>query len=194
MTFIVQETNWTRREDGRAGRDGPFQPDPPGLAPGSTRHERWRRAATTWLTAAEWLAVLRIGLGVWWFESFRHKDKAAWFQRGAGISWGQSVAEKHKWPFVKKGFDAVVVPRPKAMAYVVVLGELAIGLGLIFGFLTPIAAIAGILLNIMYFILMISDWAEQGQNFMMILASVVVLGTHAWNTWSIDHWLHLFGA
>jgi thiosulfate dehydrogenase [quinone] large subunit len=147
---------------------------------------------TTWLTAAEWLAVLRIGLGVWWFESFRHKDKAAWFQRGAGISWGQSVAEKHKWPFVKKGFDAIVVPRPKAMAYIVVMGELAIGLGLILGFLTPVAAIAGILLNITYFILMISDWAEQGQNFMMILASVVVLGTHAWNTWSIDHWLHIW--
>ena len=147
---------------------------------------------TTWLTAAEWLAVLRIGLGLWWFESFRHKDKAAWFQRGAGISWGQSVAEKHKWAFVKQGFDVIVVPRPKVMAYVVVFGELAIGLGLIFGFLTPIAAVAGILLNVMYFILMISDWAEQGQNFMMILASVVVLGAHAWNTWSIDHWLHIW--
>ena len=113
---------------------------------------------------------------MWWFESFRHKDKAAWFKRGAGISWGQSVADKHKWAFVKQGFNVIVVPRPKAMAYVVVLGELAIGLGLILGFLTPIAAIAGILLNVMYFILMISDWAEQGQNFMMILASVVVLG------------------
>ena len=79
--------------------------------------------STTWLTAAEWLAVLRIGLGVWWFESFRHKDKAAWFQRGAGISWGQSVAEKHKWTFVKTGFNTVVVPRPKVMAYVVVLGR-----------------------------------------------------------------------
>jgi len=149
-------------------------------------------SGTTWLTAAEWLAVLRIGLGLWWFESFRHKDKAAWFQRGAGISWGKSVAEKHQWPFVKKGFDAVVAPRPKAMAYVVVFGELAIGLGLIFGVLTPIAAIAGILLNLMYFVLMISDWAEQGQNFMMILASVVVLGTHAWHTWSIGHWLGFF--
>jgi thiosulfate dehydrogenase (quinone) large subunit len=150
--------------------------------------------STTWLNGIEWLAVLRIGLGVWWFESFRHKDKAAWFQRGAGISWGASIAEKHKWAFVKTGFDKVVAPRPKVMAYVVVLGELAIGLGLILGFLTPVAAIAGILLNLMYFVLMITDWAEQGQNFMMILASVVVLGTHAWNTWSIDHALHLFGA
>jgi thiosulfate dehydrogenase [quinone] large subunit len=150
--------------------------------------------STTWLHGDQWLAVLRIGLGAWWFKSFWHKDKAAWFKRGAGISWGQSVAEKHKWPFVKKSFDAVVLPHPKTMAYVVVLGEGAIGLGLILGFLSPIAAIAGILLNIMYFILMITDWAEQGQNFMMILASVVVLGTHAWNLWSFDHLWHLFGA
>jgi thiosulfate dehydrogenase [quinone] large subunit len=149
---------------------------------------------TTWLTAVEWLAVLRIGLGAWWFKSFWHKDKAAWFQRGAGINWGQSVAEKHKWPFVGKSFKAVVLPHPKAMAYIIVLGEGAIGLGLILGFLSPIAAIAGILLNIMYLILMIDDWAEQGQNYMLILAAVVVLGTHAWNTWSIDHWLHLFGS
>jgi thiosulfate dehydrogenase [quinone] large subunit len=149
---------------------------------------------TTWLTAAEWLAVLRIGLGLWWCESFRHKNKAAWLKRGAGISWGKEIAEKHKWPFVKKGFDKVVAPYPKAMAYVVVFGELAIGLGLVLGFLTPVAAFAGILLNVTYFILMISDWAEQGQNLMMILAAAVVLGAHGWITWSIDHWLHIFGA
>lgn len=151
-------------------------------------------SGTTWLSVAEWLAVLRIGLGLWWIESFRHKDKAAWLVRGAGISWGQSVAEKHKWPFVKSGFDKVVAPHPKTMAYVVVFGELAIGLGLALGFLTPIAAVASILLNITYFVLMITDWAEQGQNLMMILIAVVVLGTHAWGTWSIDHWLGLFGA
>lgn len=149
---------------------------------------------TTWLTAGEWLAVLRIGLGLWWCESVRHKNWGAWLKRGAGISWGQSVAEKHKWPFVKTGFDKIVAPRPKIMAYVIVFGELAVGLGLVFGFLTPIAAIAGILLNLNYFILMISDWAEQGQNAMMILAAVVILGAHGWNDWSLDRALHLFGA
>ncbi len=85
-------------------------------------------------------------------------------------------------------------PHPNPMAYVVVFCELAIGLGLGLGFLTPIAAFASILLNLLYFTLMISDWAEQGQNLMMILAAVVVLGTHAWDMWSIDHLLHLFGA
>ena len=33
---------------------------------------------TTWLTGAEWAAVLRIGLGLWWLESFRHKNFEAW--------------------------------------------------------------------------------------------------------------------
>ena len=67
---------------------------------------------STWLTTAEWLAVFRIGVGLWWLQSFRHKDLGAWLKQGAGISWGASVAEKHKWPFVKTGFDKVVKPHP----------------------------------------------------------------------------------
>jgi thiosulfate dehydrogenase [quinone] large subunit len=134
-----------------------------------------------------WVAILRIGVGLWWLESWRHKNKRSWFEDGSGIKWAASVAEKHRWAFVRRGFDTVVAPRQKQMAYVVVYGELAIGLGLVFGFLTPVAAVAGMLLNVMYFVLMIHDWAEQGQNSMMFLAQLVVLGTQAWEVWSIDH-------
>lgn len=140
---------------------------------------------TTLLEADEWLAVLRIGLGLWWLESWRHKDKRGWFERGTGIAWAKSVAEKHRWGFVRDTFTRVVEPRPKTMAYVIVTSELLIGLGLVFGFLTPIAAAGGLVLNTLYFVLMIHDWAEQGQNLMMVLASVVVLGTHAWQTWGV---------
>jgi len=147
---------------------------------------------TTLLEGDEWLAVLRIGLGLWWVESFRHKNKEAWFERGAGISWAQSVANEHRWAFVRSGFDTVVAPRPKLMSYLVVFGELAIGLGLVFGLLTPIAAAAGLVLNLLYFVLMIHDWAEQGQNLMMALIAVVVLGTHAWREWSIGDAIGLF--
>lgn len=47
---------------------------------------------TIWLGGAEWLAVLRIGLGLWWLESWRHKDKKGWFGRGTGIAWAGDVA------------------------------------------------------------------------------------------------------
>ena len=94
---------------------------------------------TTLLDDDQWLAVLRIGLGLWWLESWRHKDKEAWFERGTGIAWATSVADKHRWGLVRTGFNRVVAPRPKRMAYLVVFGELAIGLGLVLGVLTPIA-------------------------------------------------------
>jgi len=139
------------------------------------------------------LAMVRIGLGLWWLESWRHKDKKGWFQRGTGIAWAQSVADKHKWSFVTKGFDKVVAPRPKAVAYLVVYAELAIGLGLVAGFLTPIAAGGALLLSVLYFVLMINDWAEQGQNAMMALLELAVILLVANQTWSVDHALGILG-
>ncbi|GAA3822076.1 DoxX family protein [Streptomyces chiangmaiensis] len=147
---------------------------------------------TIWLTGAEWLAVLRIGLGLWWFESWRHKDKKAWFERGTGIAWAADVVAGHPWTAVRSGFDVVVAPRPRTMAYLVVYAELAVGLGLIVGFLTPVALVGGLLLNVLYFVLMIHDWAEQGQNSMMALISVVALFGMSWQTWAVDGALGLF--
>lgn len=86
---------------------------------------------TIWLTGGEWLAVLRIRLGLWWLESWRHKDRKAWFERGTGIAWAADIAAAHHWTAVRNGFDAVVAPRPRTMAYVVAYAELALGLGLI---------------------------------------------------------------
>lgn len=147
---------------------------------------------TWWLDAPEWLAVLRIGLGLWWLESFRHKDKRAWIERGAGIDWAKSIAEKHRWRAVRTGFEKLVAPRPKLMSYMILGSELSLGIGLTLGFLTPVALVASVLLNLVYFVLMIHDWAEQGQNIMMVTIGVVAFGTHAWQRWSLDAALGLF--
>ena len=144
------------------------------------------------LDTEHWLAILRIGIGLWWLESWRHKDKRAWLERGAGIDWAASVAEKHPWALVRSSFARLVLPRKRAVAYLVVFGELAIGIGLTLGLLTPVAAVAGLVLNVVYFVLMIKDWAEQGQNSMMALIEIVVLGTAAWQVWSLDAALGLF--
>jgi thiosulfate dehydrogenase [quinone] large subunit len=39
---------------------------------------------------------------------------------------------------------------------------------------------------------MIHDWAEQGQNSMMALISLVALGGMSWQAWSVDSALGLF--
>jgi thiosulfate dehydrogenase [quinone] large subunit len=163
------------------------------LAAGSVLASHVSGVKTIGLDGDHWLAVLRIGLGLWWLESWRHKDKKGWFQRGTGIAWAQDVASKHRWKFVTNSFNKFVAPHPKAMAYIVVYAELLIGLGLTFGFLTPIAAIGGILLGLQYFIVMIHDWAEQGQNLMMILIAFIVIVMLANQAWSIDAWLGILG-
>ncbi len=149
--------------------------------------------STAGLSSADWLAILRIGLGLWWLQSFNHKDKKAWFQRGSGIAWAKSAADKHRYGFVKSGFAKIVEPHAKAMAYVVVFSELAIGLGVTFGLLTPVALAGGLALNLLYFFLMIHDWAEQGQNLMMALMSVVCIFAQANQAWSLDHAFKIFG-
>ncbi|MFF0129965.1 DoxX family membrane protein [Streptomyces mirabilis] len=146
---------------------------------------------TVWLSGTELFAVLRFGLGLWWLESWRHKDKKEWFT-GGGITWAGDIAAKHRWPVVRLGFDRLVRPRPRLMAYLVAYAELALGLGLIAGFLTPIALVGGLVLNLIYLVLMIHDWAEQGQNLMMALISAVALFGMSWQVWSLDNALGLF--
>ncbi|WP_336047770.1 DoxX family membrane protein [Streptomyces sp. CA2R101] len=146
---------------------------------------------TIWLSGAEWFAVLRIGLGLWWLESWRHKDKKTWFT-GGGITWAAGIADKHRWSAVRTGFDRWVKPRPRPMAYLVAYAELALGLGLVVGFLTPIALVCGAVLNLIYLVLMIHDWAEQGQNLMMALVSLTGLLAMSWQCWSLDGALGLF--
>jgi thiosulfate dehydrogenase [quinone] large subunit len=52
---------------------------------------------TSLLNGPQWAAVLRIGLGLWWLESFRHKNLTAWIKRQAGINWAADIASKHRW-------------------------------------------------------------------------------------------------
>ncbi|MFE6892126.1 DoxX family protein [Streptomyces sp. NPDC057694] len=146
---------------------------------------------TMWLSGAEWFAVLRIGLGLWWLESWRHKDKKTWFD-GGGVEWAAGIADNHRWSFVRSGFAVVVKPRPRLMAYVVAYAELALGLGLIVGFLTPVALVCGLALSLIYLVLMIHDVSEQGQNLMMSLIALVALLGRGWQAWSLDDALGLF--
>jgi thiosulfate dehydrogenase [quinone] large subunit len=149
---------------------------------------------TLWLDAPEWLAVLRIGLGLWWLESVRHKNFEAWTQRNAGINWAADIASKHRWAFVGRTFERTVAPHPKLFTWVVLLAEFALGVGITFGILTPVALGGSMALSLLYFTLMIHDWAEQGQNSMMFLIAAVCMGTQAWQEWSLDALIGLFGA
>lgn len=140
----------------------------------------------------EWMVVLRVALGLWWLESFRHKNLGSWWHKASGIGWAVSVAEKHPVPAIGRAFKSTVQGRPLLFARIVVLAELALGLGLVAGFLTPIALAGSAILCTLYLVLMIRDWAEQGQNLMMIAIAIGCLGARAWEIWSLDSVLGIF--
>jgi thiosulfate dehydrogenase [quinone] large subunit len=143
-----------------------------------------------WLTDEEWLAILRIGVGLWWLESVRHKNIPD-FLRGGSMGWVESLTKDHPFP----AYAGMVQRRSlssqrrrQVTSWLVVLGEFSVGVSLTLGFLTPVGALVGILLNVNYFLLagLKGDYGEQGQNLMMILIQVVVFATAAGMTWGVD--------
>ena len=142
-----------------------------------------------WLMLDEWLAILRIGVGLWWLESVRHKDLRD-FLSGGAMNWVESLTVDHPIPpFANmiRSMSLASERRRLVTSRLVVLGEFSVGVSLTLGLLTPVGAIVGMFLNLNYLLLAgLRDQGEQGQNIMMILTEVVIFFTAAGTTWGID--------
>lgn len=142
-----------------------------------------------WQTDAEWLAILRIGVGLWWLESVRHKDLRD-FLRGGAMGWVESLTEGHPIPPFAALIRRVSLSshrRRIVTSWLVVLGEFSVGVSLTLGLLTYAGLVVGLFLNLNYLLLAgLRDQGEQGQNLVMILAEVVLFATAAGMTWGID--------
>ena len=97
---------------------------------------------------------------------------------------------------------AIVTPTASWFPYLILVGETAVAIGLIFGFLTPISLLVALLLNLNYISLAgvrpkdinvnKAYQCEQGQNYTMIITEITLLATISWATWSLDSVLGLF--
>jgi thiosulfate dehydrogenase (quinone) large subunit len=109
-----------------------------------------------------WLAV-RLVLGYWWLNAGYQKiwgsEKAAfWFGGGAGVkgfatagvvgsATGKSGASYGWWAGFLHNF---VIPNASWIAKLIALGELAVGIALVLGLFTGLAALGGLTLNMTY--------------------------------------------
>jgi thiosulfate dehydrogenase [quinone] large subunit len=153
------------------------------------------------LGMGEWLAILRIGVGLWWIKSVFHKDISKFLRTGM-VGWTSELADSHPWTGYGGAIKRMVVANRAWFPYLVLLGEAAVGIGLTFGFLTPVSALVGIFLNINYILLAgvkLKDPSvnpcfrvEQGQNWNMLVAELVIFATGAGAVWSMDSVLGLF--
>lgn len=117
---------------------------------------RSRAASVIWL-------VVRLVLGYWWLNAGYQKiwgsEKAGfWFGGGAGVkgfatagvlgsATGKGGASYGWWAAFLHNF---VIPNASWIAKLIALGELAIGVGLVIGLFTGLAALAGLVLNVIY--------------------------------------------
>lgn len=142
-----------------------------------------------WLTYAEWFAILRIGVGLWWLESVRHKNLRD-FLGGGSMGWVESLTKDHPIPVFARMVHRTSLAtkrRRVVTSRLVVLGEFSVGASLVLGLLTPVGLVVGIFLNLNYLLLAgLKDYGEQGQNTMMILAEIVLFCVAAGMTWGID--------
>ena len=153
------------------------------------------------LTVEQWLAILRIGIGLWWLKSVLHKPLRE-FVSGQMTNWTLALADNHPIPAYGRLIRKTVEPNASWFPYLVVLGEAAVAIGLILGFLTPISLLVAIFLNLNYIALAgvrpkdinvnKCYQCEQGQNYVMLVAEIFLLATISWAVWSIDALLGIF--
>jgi thiosulfate dehydrogenase [quinone] large subunit len=153
------------------------------------------------LSVEEWLAIGRISIGLWWLKSVLHKPLRE-FVSGQMTSWTIALAENHPVPAYGKLIKKTVEPNASWFPYLVLAGETAVAIGMILGFLTPLALVVAIFLNLNYLALAgvrpkdinvnKAYQCEQGQNYTMIITEVILLATISWSALSLDSLLGIF--
>ncbi len=119
------------------------------------------------------------------------------------VNWTVALAENHPVPAFGGAIKRLVQPNASWFPYLILIAELAIAIGMILGFLTPISLIVALLLNLNYISLAgvrpkdisinTCYQCEQGQNWTMIVSELTLLATISWSVWSIDSLLGIFG-
>src|SRR5262245_63618215 len=140
------------------------------------------------LAPETWLALLRVVVGAWFL-------KAVWTKLAIGVAWGvlpypmvsprfvafhpKRVAEfaaGNPIGWYKDFLEQTVLPSSPAFARLQTYGEVAVGLGLILGLLTGLAALIGLYLCLNY--ALATQWmsfGQQGFHLLLVTSMVVFL-------------------
>jgi thiosulfate dehydrogenase (quinone) large subunit len=132
-------------------------------------------ASVAWLAVRVWVGIMWIQAGV--AKVWGAENPAFLHNNGAGVAGfaGHGVAAYSWWGSFLHSF---VVPNAGWIAVMVAFGELAIGLGLAFGFLTRVAAVASLALLFTY--IMSGTASVCG---FYALCAIIVLATWRTSTW-----------
>jgi len=144
--------------------------------------------------APVWL-LLRLWLGYEWLHAAWGKwVEGGWVGEGAGggvkgFAQGAMAQTTGEHPQVTQWYasflENVVVPNAALFSYLVILGETLVGLALVLGAFTGIAAFFGVFMNASFLFA-----GTAGANpLMAIVGLLVVVGWRVAGWWGLDRWL-----
>jgi uncharacterized membrane protein YphA (DoxX/SURF4 family) len=151
---------------------------------------------------AQWLAVLRIVVGLYFVKSLVTKMSLVtlggvlpvpvvserWFTVMPKIVARQ--ASENPVAFYKQFLDGTVLPHSGVFAQMTAWGETVVGLGLTLGLLTGLASLVGLILVINYGLA--TQWMSPGQQGFHLVLFFLMLAfflSRAGRTWGLDGWL-----
>jgi uncharacterized membrane protein YphA (DoxX/SURF4 family) len=156
-------------------------------------------SATPLVAPGVWIALLRVVVGAWFLKAVWTKltlvmlggvvpypvvsprfigfqpRRVAEFAAGNPVGWYKDFLEH------------TVLPHAATFATLQTYGEIAVGLGLVLGFLTGLSALVGLFLSLNYGLA--SQWmsfGQQGFHLLLVTSMLVFLGTRAGRAWGID--------
>ena len=161
-----------------------------------------RPATVTMSHPAEWLAVLRIVVGLYFVKSLVTKMSVAmvggvlpipvvsarWLEVMPKIVTRQ--ASENPIAFYKHYLEATVLPNSNLYAQLTAWGETVVGLGLTLGLLTGVASLIGVVLVINYGLA--TQWmspGQQGFHLVLLFLMLAFFFARAGRTWGLDAWL-----
>lgn len=148
-----------------------------------------------------WIVLLRVVVGVWFLKAVWTKLTTAWLfgvipypavsprflgfhpKRVAEFAAGNPV----EW--YKQFLESTVLPHAATFATLQTYGEVAVGVGLVLGLLTGLAALVGLLLALNFGLA--TQWmsfGQQGFHLLLITSMIVFLGARAGRLWGLDAW------
>lgn len=154
---------------------------------------------TTMRAPERWIAVLRMVVGTWFFKSIFTKISIG-FAAGfipvpvASARWQMVMpkliakyAADNPFPSYKSFLLDTVVPHSHVFATLTALGEVGVGIALLFGLLTPLGAFFGMLQVLFYgFAVQQQSSGQQGFHVMLFAMMVTFLFVRAGRRWGID--------
>jgi thiosulfate dehydrogenase [quinone] large subunit len=135
-----------------------------------------------------WAVLLRLAVGgVWVFEAYPQlATRDSYLNRGF-VSLVQTMASGNPWHFYQQFLLTVVLPHASIFAYLTLVGNVAIGVCLFVGLLTPYAAAVAMLLNVNY--ALAGGWMDRmdySLNAALFFAEIVVVALAAGRLLGID--------